>query len=70
MGIIRRIGRRVKEGLGAARGGGRSPAREVARREGGAPAVPRAGKDESKDFWFLDGSEADGWENTDAIPDE
>ncbi len=69
MGIIRRIGRRVKRELEAARGEGRAPAREVARREEVAPAVPREGKDESKDFWFLDGSEADGWENTDATPD-
>lgn len=82
MGIIRRLGRKVKEGLGSireeAKHPGRPPGHKVSQNEywekdakkPAEAAAEKKGKDESRDFWFLDGSDADGWENTDATPDD
>ena len=91
MGIIRKLGRKVKNGLRSVRDEAGHPGRPpphktsenpyweepkepagkkaAAAPEAAAPPAPEAsdkGKDQSKEFWFLDGEDADGWESTNA----
>ena len=85
MGIIRKIGRRVKHGLRAVRDEAGHPGRppphkasenpcwekpedKLPPREeaAAADAADEKGRDQSKEFWFLDGTDADGWESTNA----
>lgn len=82
MGIIRKFGSKVKKGLKAVRDEAAHPGRPQPHKESKNPfwekpedklkadakQAPEAtkSKDESKEFWFLDGSDADGWESTNA----
>jgi len=95
VGIIRKLGRKVKNGIRSVRDEAGHPGRppphkasenpywEPPKEPAGKAAAPAAaapasepaaatpaesekGKDQSKEFWFLDGEDADGWEATNA----
>ena len=85
MGLIRKFGRKVKKGLGSlreeAKHPGRPPGHKVSQNpywekekakaaaSGEDPAEKKT-VDERGDYWFLDGSDVDGWDQTDAVPQD